>query len=197
VRRPEKSERTRRFRPSDDLKRVSCIACESSEYPKVRNPPRKPGARRVLILGAGLLGLTTALDIRQYPHMSLVGFLDDDPTKYRRLMAGCRVLGHSANLETLSARYKVTDLVICAKSIDPDRVVGLYQRCAVLGVKLHMFPRLDRILRDEGNLPLPAYVPLSFVSDRGERPGKPATRTCSSPRKDSPVDQGGSLWPPP
>jgi FlaA1/EpsC-like NDP-sugar epimerase len=129
--------------------------------------PLPEGARRVLILGAGLLGLTTALDIRQYPHMSLVGFLDDDPTKCRRLMAGCRVLGDSANLETLSARYKVTDLVICAKSIDPDRVVGLYQRCAVLGVKLHMFPRLDRVLRDEGDLPLPAYMPLSFVSDRG------------------------------
>ncbi len=83
--------------------------------------PLPEGARRVLILGAGLLGLTTAQDIRQYPHMSLVGFLDDDPTKDRRLMAGCRVLGNSANLEALCARYKVTDVVICAKSIYPDR----------------------------------------------------------------------------
>jgi FlaA1/EpsC-like NDP-sugar epimerase len=46
-----------------------------------------------LILGAGLLGLMTAQDIRQYPHIRLVGFLDDGPAKHRRLMAGCQILG--------------------------------------------------------------------------------------------------------
>ncbi|MGA2982472.1 MAG: sugar transferase [Terriglobia bacterium] len=129
--------------------------------------PLPEGARRVLILGAGLLGLTTAQDIRQFPHMSMVGFLDDDPTKYRRLMAGCRVLGSSENLETLCALYKVTDLVICARSIDPNRVQELYQRCAALRVKLRMLPSLDRVLRDEHHSPLPADLPLSFVPERG------------------------------
>jgi hypothetical protein len=131
-----------------------------------RYQPLPEGARRVLILGAGMLGLTTAQDIRQYPHMSLVGFLDDDPTKYRRLMAGCRILGNSANLETLCGRYKVTDLVICAKSIDPDRLLELYRRCEVLRVKLHMLPTLDLILRDESDLPLPAHMPLFYLSHR-------------------------------
>ncbi len=128
--------------------------------------PLPEGARRVLILGAGLLGLTTAQDIRQYPHMSLVGFLDDDPAKDRRLVAGCRVLGNSANLEALCARYKVTDVVICAKSIDPDRLLELYRRCEVLRVKLHMLPSLDRVLRDESDQPLPAQIPLSYISHR-------------------------------
>lgn len=61
--------------------------------------PLPEGARRVLILGAGLLGLTTAQDLRQYPHLSLVGFLDDDPAKDRRLVAGSRVreLGKPGN----------------------------------------------------------------------------------------------------
>jgi len=129
--------------------------------------PLPEGTRRVLILGAGLLGLTTAQDIRQYPHMSLVGFLDDDPTKDQRLMAGCRVLGNSANLETLCARYKVTDLVICANSIDPHRLLELFQRCEVLRVKPHMLPSLDRVLRGESDLPLPSHLPLPFLSQRG------------------------------
>ncbi len=129
--------------------------------------PLPEGARRVLILGAGLLGLTTAQDIRQYPHMSLVGFLDDDPAKDRRLMAGCRVLGNSANLEILCARHKVTDLVICAKSIDPERRLELYRRCEALRVKVHMLPSLDRVLRDESDLPLFVHVPSPFVAHRG------------------------------
>jgi FlaA1/EpsC-like NDP-sugar epimerase len=128
--------------------------------------PLPEGTRRVLILGAGLLGLTTAQDIRQYPHMSLVGFLDDDPTKERRLMAGCRVLGNSANLDTLCDRYKVTDVLICANSIDPDRLWELYRCCEVLRVKLYMLPGLDRVLREESDMPLPAPAPSSLLSHR-------------------------------
>jgi hypothetical protein len=126
--------------------------------------PLSEDSRRVLIIGAGLLGLTTALDIRRYPHMSLVGFLDDDPAKDRRLMAGCRVLGSSADMETLCAIHKVTDAVICAKSIDRERALLLFQRCAPLGVQLHMPPSLDRILRGENHLPLPAGLRPSYVS---------------------------------
>jgi FlaA1/EpsC-like NDP-sugar epimerase len=133
--------------------------------------PLPEGARRVLILGAGLLGLMTAQDIRQYPHMRLVGFLDDDPTKNRRLMAGCRVWGNSADLEILCARYKVTDLMICVKSIDPNRVLELIQRCEVIRVKFHLLPGLDRVLRDETDLPLPSHLPPSFDSYRRRAPG--------------------------
>ena len=126
--------------------------------------PLPERSRRVLILGAGLLGLTTAQDIRQYPHLCLVGFLDDDPTKDGRLVAGFRVLGNSANLDTVFARYKVTDLLICAKSIDPGRLWELTRRCEFLRVKLHTLPSLDQILRGESNMPLPAPEPSSLVS---------------------------------
>ena len=110
--------------------------------------PLPEGARRVLILGAGLLGLMTAQDIRQYPHMNLVGFLDDDPAKNKRLMAGCRILGSSAKLEAFCSRHKVTDLLICAKSIDSCRSEELNRRCEAMGVKVHALPGLDQVLRN-------------------------------------------------
>jgi len=112
--------------------------------------PLPEAAHRVLILGAGLLGLTTAVDMRRYPHMQLVGFLDDDPSKYRRRIAGSRVLGNSDHLETLCLRHKVTDVIICATSIGPDRVVELHQRCSRLVVKLHLLVSLDQVLYDVG-----------------------------------------------
>jgi len=124
--------------------------------------PLPEAARRILILGAGLLGLTAAQDIHQYPHLSLIGFLDDDPTKYQRLMAGCRVLGNSANLEPLCARYKVTDVVVCARSIDSDRLSELHRCCEVLRVKLHLLPSLDRVLQYESD----EQIPPSYVSHR-------------------------------
>jgi lipopolysaccharide/colanic/teichoic acid biosynthesis glycosyltransferase len=121
-----------------------------------RYQPLPEAAHRVLILGAGLLGLNAAVDMHRYPHMQLVGFLDDDPAKYRRLMAGCRVLGNSHDLETLCARHKVTDVVICAKSIDPTRLLELFQRCSTLKVKPHLLPSLDGLLRDESIVPMAA-----------------------------------------
>jgi hypothetical protein len=125
--------------------------------------PLPEGARRVLIVGAGLLGLMTAQDIRQYPHLSLVGFLDDDPAKRRRLMAGRRVLGNTADLENLCARHRVTDVMICAKAIDPRRCLELDRRCEALGIKLHIVPSLDRVLRDESDLPLPAHSAPAYT----------------------------------
>jgi len=121
-----------------------------------RYQPLPEPAHRVLVLGAGLLGLNAAVDMRRYPHMQLVGFLDDDPSKYRRLIAGCRVLGTSDDLEALCLRHKVTDVVICAKSIDPTRLLGLSQRCSTLKVKPHVLPSLDRLLRDESIVPMAA-----------------------------------------
>jgi lipopolysaccharide/colanic/teichoic acid biosynthesis glycosyltransferase len=125
--------------------------------------PLPEGARRVLILGAGLLGLMTAQDIRQYPHMSMVGFIDDDPEKDRRLVAGCRVLGNSSNLEILCGRHKVTDLMICTKLIDAERWPEISRRCKALRVKVHMVPSLDRVLRDESDLAPFVHMPASFA----------------------------------
>jgi lipopolysaccharide/colanic/teichoic acid biosynthesis glycosyltransferase len=126
-------------------------------------PLPEANRRRVLILGAGLLGLSTVVDMRRYPHIQPVGFLDDDPTKYRRTMAGLRVLGNSENLETLCTHHKVTDLVICAKSVDRDKLWRLHQRCSDLEIKFHLLPGLDRILQEESPFSPPAEPALSLV----------------------------------
>ncbi|MGO8813762.1 MAG: sugar transferase [Terriglobia bacterium] len=129
--------------------------------------PLPEGARRVLILGAGLRGLSAAQDIRQYPHMSLVGFLDDDPAKNQRLIAGYRVLGNTAGLQSLCSRYKVTDVIVCAKLIEPDRLGEIYRHCKILGVMLHLLPSLDQILREESLMPSAAPPAFSPALHRG------------------------------
>jgi lipopolysaccharide/colanic/teichoic acid biosynthesis glycosyltransferase len=137
--------------------------------------PLPEAPHRVLILGAGLLGLSTAMDVRCYPHLQLVGFLDDDPEKFHCRLVGCRVLGNSADLEMLCRRHQVTDVVICAKSMAPDRVVSLRQRCARLGVRLNHVSGLDRLLRVEDDS-APLEDPGLSLIGRASQSGGP-TRT--------------------
>ena len=112
-------------------------------------PLPEASRRRVLILGAGLQGLSVAIDMRRFPHIDHVGFLDDDSSKYCRVVAGRRVLGNSQDLETICFHQKVTDLVICAQSLGPVKLQEVQRCCSNLGVKLHALPGLDQILQEE------------------------------------------------
>jgi hypothetical protein len=60
----------------------------------------RPGARRVLIIGAGDGGRLVLREIVRNPDlgMSPVGFVDDDPTKHRMRIDGVRVLGRTDEL---------------------------------------------------------------------------------------------------
>ena len=108
--------------------------------------PLPEAARRVLILGAGMMGMTTAIEMRHSPHLRLVGFLDDDPSKYRRLLVGSRVLGNTSEVETLCAQNKITDIIICSKSMSREKAADLRRRCGELGVKLHSLPTLEVVM---------------------------------------------------
>jgi lipopolysaccharide/colanic/teichoic acid biosynthesis glycosyltransferase len=157
--------------------------------------PLPEAMHRVLILGAGLLGSRAAIDMRQYPHMTLVGFLDDDPAKQRKLLAGCRVLGTSESLQALWARRRVSDLLVCAKSIEPARIVELARHCSALGIKLQVLPSLGRLLRNEDRTPLTQVVPTLASGNSAwrkagapdyplpqETPAKPSPPWPRSPR---------------
>ncbi len=126
--------------------------------------PLPEAEHHVLILGAGLMGLSTAMDMRRYPQMHLVGFVDDDPMKNRRLMAGYRVLGNSADLPSLCARHQITDVIICAKLLGPNEAEALHRRCSWQDVRFHLLPSLDRVLHEEG---LDPQAPLAIAVEGG------------------------------
>ena len=150
-------------------------------------PLPEASRRRVLILGAGLLGLTTAIDIRRHPHIKPVGFLDDDPSKRRRIMAGIRVLGNSQELEVISAEHKVTDLVICARALHPVKLQQLHQRCSDLDIRLYALPGLDQILHEHQYFPLaePALALAAMQTSADNRASVYQVQSCfpSSLRK--------------
>jgi len=102
--------------------------------------------QRILIFGAGLSGLGIALEIGRYPHLQLVGFIDDDPAKQDRLIAGYRVLGTTEKLSTVVREQQVTDVIVCAGSMSSQVLGRIQHDCFSQGVGIHVIPTLDQIL---------------------------------------------------
>jgi UDP-GlcNAc:undecaprenyl-phosphate GlcNAc-1-phosphate transferase len=101
----------------------------------------RPGvdARRVLIIGAtdtGALALRLISRTRGTPYHA-VGFLDDDPGKRYRRVAGVPVLGTVGDLESVLHRHRI-DLVLYANDLpdsEPGRLESLKDTCARFGAE--------------------------------------------------------------
>lgn len=101
----------------------------------------KVGDRRVLIVGAttsGETALRLLLRSREVPYHP-TGFLDDDPAKQRRRVAGVPVLGRIADLDRV-ARSERADLIIVAVE-DHDERERVRARCEQLGLEAREFAR--------------------------------------------------------
>jgi UDP-GlcNAc:undecaprenyl-phosphate GlcNAc-1-phosphate transferase len=100
-------------------------------------------ARRVLIIGAtdtGALALRLISRTRGTPYRA-VGFLDDDPGKRYRRVAGVPVLGRMEDLETVVVRHRV-DLVLYANDLpmaESDQRASLEASCNRLGAEWREF----------------------------------------------------------
>jgi len=84
----------------------------------------RPGARRVVILGAGEDGVALiqrGRDPLAAQQVQVIGILDDDPVNQRRALNGVPVLGRLADLPELAARENVA---FCVLGVAPHSRVG-------------------------------------------------------------------------
>src|SRR5690606_17646787 len=86
---------------------------------EIINRNRKDAAgRRCLIVGAGDAGAIVAKEIQQNHRLTLevVGFIDDDPRKQGRILAGIPVLGYRTDIPKLTASRKIEEIIIAMPS---------------------------------------------------------------------------------
>jgi lipopolysaccharide/colanic/teichoic acid biosynthesis glycosyltransferase len=105
-----------------------------------------PAKRRLLVVGAGLSGLGVALEAGRYPHLKMVGFVDDDPAKHGRLIAGCTVLGPYRDIENLIRQQHVTDVVVSDPSLPEEGLRAIARQCRDAGASVHLVPTIEQIL---------------------------------------------------
>ena len=118
---------------------------------RARKSGRQRGrARRLLIVGAGDAGALVAREARRNPQLGfeIVGFLDDDPTKFGKRIAGERVLGTVKSLEHAIRTYKADEVAIAMPTAPGAVIRSLLETCRRLNVPSKTVPGVFELLGD-------------------------------------------------
>jgi len=118
------------------------------------NPDSTAGPRRVLLVGAGMMGASTAKEIASDSSVKIVGFLDDDPLKRGCKIAGVSVLGTTAELIEIVRSERVDSVLVCiapAARGSFNRLVALLDG---LPVTSKFVPTITEILDSQDGLHL-------------------------------------------
>ena len=110
--------------------------------------PASIGAPRqkTLIVGAGEAGVLLARDlIRNSGDLVPIAFIDDDPQKFGKRIAGLEVLGGTERLTRIVVDHKVKVVLIAIPSAHGQKIRALYDRIAPLGVKVRILPSLREL----------------------------------------------------
>lgn len=104
--------------------------------------------RRVLIAGAGDVGVVVTRLVRDNPQMGLelVGYVDDDPEKQARYIHGFPVLGTRYDIPKLVADHKVSEVVVAMPTAPQSAVDNICEICADASVQTRVIPSVCSLL---------------------------------------------------
>ena len=103
--------------------------------------PRK----RLLLVGAGEAGLHMLRELRD-SDFDVVGFLDDDINLQGRTIGSCPVLGTTQKLESVVARHRIDEVILCMPSAPKAVLQRIAARCTSMSLKTYSVPTLWEIL---------------------------------------------------
>ena len=104
-----------------------------------------------LIIGAGDAGATIAREIERYHKRSrkVIGFIDDDESKFNRLMGGVRILGNRHDIPSIVKENKVKEIIIAMPSVTRNEIRNIMEICSTLKCKVNTLPGMYQLLDDE------------------------------------------------
>lgn len=108
--------------------------------------------KSVLIVGAGEAGVMLAGEIEDQPNLrrSVVGFLDDDPSKQNREVApGLFVLGTTDELAERADRHDVDEIIIAMPSVDGSVIRSITRRASDVSADLRIVPGIRDIIEGD------------------------------------------------
>lgn len=109
---------------------------------------RGPTRKSILIIGAGDAGEKMCREIQDHPgfNYNLMGFLDDDRTKWGRSLHGLRVYGGVEMLPEVIEREKVDEVLIAAPSATAPQMRRILEICKSCEVRYRTLPDLGGII---------------------------------------------------
>jgi FlaA1/EpsC-like NDP-sugar epimerase len=111
---------------------------------------RRNGAIRTLIIGAGAAGDMLLRDLAQSDEHNyrVVGFVDDDRSKWGAIIGGVPVLGGIGDLPQVVKRYGIGKVLIAIPRLEGAQVREILSLCAELKVRFKILPVSFVYLRD-------------------------------------------------
>ena len=101
--------------------------------------------KRLLLVGAGEAGLHMLRELRD-SDFAVVGFVDDDIEIQGRTIGGSTVLGTTHELESVAARHRVDEVILCMPSAPKAVLQRIVARCTSMSLKTYSVPTLWEIL---------------------------------------------------
>ena len=103
---------------------------------------RRGDSLRTLIVGAGAAGEMLYRDLQRSSHhrYQVIGFIDDDQTKWSSVVGGCRVLGGLAVLPAAIHDLRINSLLISVPRSSAAVVREVVALCAGLNVQIKVLP---------------------------------------------------------
>jgi FlaA1/EpsC-like NDP-sugar epimerase len=109
--------------------------------------------QRVLIIGAGEAGNLLAREIRRYPTgYQVVGFVDDEPTKWGDWIQGAEIIGGSVDLPAIAEATSADELILAVPSAGPEELRRLVALCENTDLPFKVLPGIKEVLQGESAL---------------------------------------------
>jgi len=103
-------------------------------------------AAPVLLIGAGRAGVIVANQLRSRIDVRPVAFLDDDPRKRNKRIAGLRALGPVSRLGEVIPQYRVQQVILCVAQPPQAMLRRIWATCELFGVTVKLVPTLEQVL---------------------------------------------------
>lgn len=102
--------------------------------------------RKTLIVGAGEAGALLARDLKRHDSdFNVIGFLDDDPAKSKKIVAGIPVLGALGDLIGIVGAERISDVLVALPSAPAVRVRDLLNELLSLKISVRILPSLQEL----------------------------------------------------
>ncbi|MEW4225652.1 polysaccharide biosynthesis protein [Rossellomorea marisflavi] len=108
----------------------------------------KQEKKRALIIGAGSAGSMLVRQLRKNPETDLlpVGFIDDNPQKYKLQIYGVQVFGQTKDIPKIVDKLNVDNIIIAIPSLSKHDIQYIYQECSKTSAKTQIMPMIEDIV---------------------------------------------------
>lgn len=96
--------------------------------------------RRAIAVGAGNLGIFFAeiLTVKPHYHIELVGFVDDDIQKKKKLVNRVPVLGTASEIAEIVEEQEIDEIFITIQNIENKKLLDLIEKCKLTNCQVNL-----------------------------------------------------------